>query len=1104
MKRIKTLERTQEAQSAFENSRFDEALRLFTAICDSEPSNSEAWWGRGNTLFQLARYKEAAESFQKTVELDGSNSEQWIGLGNALRLDEPQRAIEPLEHAVKLAPDNADAWFLLGLSLNSVGEFTRSVEAFDKAFTLNPEFSKNPERLRHRAESFTDAQRPTEAIPLLDLGLELIKNAKQKSAVQSETEQDLQGQLLLQKGLALNALGRFDEGVLALRQSADLLRGDEEKSLALMNESFALTALKQTPEALAILEKAAAIAPQNWIAGRIGLEQGAILNNLSKYGEAEPALNRALEFLPLEGPLAPMRAITWFHKGVALNSLSRFREGIDAFDKMSEAASELPPDIVALACFTKGSAQNKLGLPAEALATFAMAETQLLQGPLAPVVCFQKAIAFNVLSQGEAAIIALTAASEAGKQPGAIQIPVASLAYQKALALANLGQLPEALTAMAEATKADSALLDNVDVWMIRAALYIQTGHAADVIAEPPKAITDHPLVHAFQGNAFAVMGKPAEAIAAWQKASSPEGTARAGEPSAWIGFGMCRSFLQQQGEALKALDRAADLQSGLNNSPNIRMLRAVALGALGRHEEALESLKGALDLEPVWLVRGVALAALDRTEEALNAFEQGIALAKKSSFEATANLYNAALLLQKGLLLFRMERTSLALEAFEQGIESGLKVSEADPNYILSVLGKGWALEKLKRSEEAEKALIRAAQLSKALPEAFPNRSVAWWAFGEFLTHREREEEAVQAFNHALEMQPKNADSLLGRGRAFQTLEDFERAEADFTKAQDVAENDQEMFEALLGRGQSLNRLNRNDEAVAAYRRAVAFLSKDVQRKWRIWLSLGEAYQEMGRQQAALRAFQQGWRQDKRQKKSSDLALGIGAMLLDTQRDEEALTFLQEAKQKAEPDGRLDFNLGVAYYRRQQPEKAREAWTDAAKKKITQAEDYLRETETKQSAPSTWMDCWFGAERTKGRKFIGVLLVFLLALTCALPLLKEDALPWFNTGQDWTVTITAVAILAVLFLLPAIKRLSVGKDSLEIEMEPERPETSPLGPSSDSLLRRLTVIGLSMQQGASLSSGHVAGTLPSQATDADAMLNRVPIPSARTLTPKR
>jgi len=167
------------------------------------------------------------------------------------------------------------------------------------------------------------------------------------------------------------------------------------------------------------------------------------------------------------------------------------------------------------------------------------------------------------------------------------------------------------------------------------------------------------------------------------------------------------------------------------------------------------------------------------------------------------------------------------------------------------------------------------------------------------------------------------------------------------------------------------------------------------------------------------------------------------------------------------------------------------------------QAEVGLREMQGKQGAAGGWIECWFGAERTKSRKFIGALLVFLLALSCAFPLLKEDTLLWFNTGQDWTVTVTAVVVLAVLFLLPAIKRLSLRKDSLEIEMEPERPETTPLGPSSDSLLRRLTVIGLSMQQGTSLSPGQLLGSLQSQGTEAD-LLNQVPIPGAGTLPVRR
>lgn len=1086
-----------EAKAASESGQLEEALRLFAAICDSDPTNLEAWREQAYLLVHFDRYKEAAESYQKVIDLDEKSPEAWIGLANALRLHDPPRAIAPSEHAVKLAPENAEAWLILGLSFNNTGEYARSVDAFEHAFKLNPEFAKDTGMLLRRAESLVESRRPKEAIPLLDLGLEQIDSAKQEKPEQKASDQNFHGQLLLQKGVALLTLKAFGEAVEVLRRSAELLPDGLEKSLAYMNESFGLSGLNQPKEALAALDKAAAIAPQNWIRGRIGLEQGAILNNLSRHAEAEAPLDRALEFLPSEGGLAHLRAQAWFQKGVTLNSLLRRDEAIEAFDKMAEVTAELPPPMVATASFHKAVAQNILGRHQEALATFATSETELLQSPLAPWVHFQKAIAFDALGQSDAALAELTAASESAEQPGAMQIPVATLSYQKAVALMKQGRAEEALAALDEAAKADPGLLDNLKFWLTHAILCFQLNRLEEVIAPSSAVLADHPLVLAFQGNAFVALGRLPEAMDAWQKALSPEGTPRAKEADAWMGFGMARMFGKEAREGLAALDRAVALDPNLDHDPNIRMLRALGLASAGRHEEALESTKGALDIEPVWLVRGIALGALNRPKEALEAFENGLAVAKKSPSQALANVYTASIGLQKGLLLVRTDQNSLALEAFEQAMESGLKISEADPNYIMSVLGKGWALDKLGRLDKAEHSLGEAAELSKALPDSFPHRGVACWSFGEFLLRQEREEEAIQAFTQSLVMQPDNVDSLLGRGRAYLALEDFERAEADFANARNMARDDQDVFDALLDHGQSLNRLNRNDEALTVYREAVRFLSKEVRQKWRLWLNLGETYQELGRQQAALRAFQQGWRQDKRPKKSSSLALGIGAMLLETKRDEEALVFLQEAKRKAEPDGRLDFNLGLAYYRRQQPEKARGAWADAAKKNVAQAEEVLRETEGKQaaSAASTnWMHCWFGKEQTRSRKFAGALLIFLLALVCALPLLKEDCLPWLNTGRDWTTTVTAVVVLVLLILLPTVKRLSFSKDSLEVEIEPERPETSPVGPTSESLLRRLTAIGLSLQ-GTNLSPTQVPRTIESRSLEAAVMLKQVPMP---------
>ena len=97
---------------------------------------------------------------------------------------------------------------------------------------------------------------------------------------------------------------------------------------------------------------------------------------------------------------------------------------------------------------------------------------------------------------------------------------------------------------------------------------------------------------------------------------------------------------------------------------PDTLTNRGVALGDLGRHEEALAALDRSLELRPdppgTHYNRGVALGRLDRHEEALAAYDRSLELRP----DDPRTHYN------RGVVLGRLGRHEEALAAFDRSLE--------------------------------------------------------------------------------------------------------------------------------------------------------------------------------------------------------------------------------------------------------------------------------------------------------------------------------------------------------------------------------------------------------------------------------------------------
>jgi tetratricopeptide (TPR) repeat protein len=105
--------------------RHEEAIAAYERFLRLRPRDPGVLLNLGNALLRVGRIEEAERRLESRVEMDRNDVDDgraWYTLGLArLRLRGDAAAIEPLEHAVRLCPGNADFQFALSARYAGVG-----------------------------------------------------------------------------------------------------------------------------------------------------------------------------------------------------------------------------------------------------------------------------------------------------------------------------------------------------------------------------------------------------------------------------------------------------------------------------------------------------------------------------------------------------------------------------------------------------------------------------------------------------------------------------------------------------------------------------------------------------------------------------------------------------------------------------------------------------------------------------------------------------------------------------------------------------------------------------------------------------------------------
>ena len=260
---------------------------------------------------------------------------------------------------------------------------------------------------------------------------------------------------------------------------------------------------------------------------------------------------------------------------------------------------------------------------------------------------------------------------------------------------------------------------------------------------------------------------------------------------------------------------------------------KGISLGELGRHQEAIDCLNKALELEInpryasalVWINKGHVLTKLGRHQEAIACHDKALGI----------NPRNALAWNNKGSALTALGRHQKAIAYFDKAL--GI-----NPRNALAWNNKGSVLTKLGRHQEA------IAYFDKAL-EINPRDAGAWNNKGYALTALGRHQKAIAYFDKALEIDSRYALAWNNKGYVLGKLARHQEAIAYFDKALEI---DSRYALAWNNKGYDLRKLGRHREAIACYDKALEINPRHAG----AWYNKGISLRDLGRHQEAIACF--------------------------------------------------------------------------------------------------------------------------------------------------------------------------------------------------------------------------------------------------------
>jgi predicted O-linked N-acetylglucosamine transferase (SPINDLY family) len=299
-------EMLEQAIAHHRDRRLVEAEAMYRQIVLAEPRHADALYLWGRLEFDRGEFARAVELIEQAIAVDPQEATFRFHLGEAQRaqgLLEP--AVRAYRQALTFRADYALAWCSLGMSLDRLDQHQEAEQAFRQALRVQPSFA---EALTNLAALVRRQGRWDEARQLLQAALQLRPDLV-------EAWNNL-GNALRDGGLQLEATQAYDHAIALAPQYG----------AAHFNRGLALTRLGDTSAAADAFRKATRLDPAD---AEAWTNLSATLNDLGQPDDAETAACQAIALRPGSAEAHGNLGVALQAQGAQEEAIAHYRQAVE-------------------------------------------------------------------------------------------------------------------------------------------------------------------------------------------------------------------------------------------------------------------------------------------------------------------------------------------------------------------------------------------------------------------------------------------------------------------------------------------------------------------------------------------------------------------------------------------------------------------------------------------------------------------------------------------------------------------------------------------------------------------------------------------------------
>jgi Flp pilus assembly protein TadD len=329
------------AQDAVTKNDYASAAQDYQDYLAKKPDDAVVHYDLGYAYTALQKPAEAKSEYEKAIALDPKMAVAYQNLGVTLIPTDPAAAIDPLQHAAELMPEDARTKWLLGIALEATKKDAQAIEQYQAAVKLD---AKNVEFRNSLGFALLRTGHAGEAESAFREALSLQPPGQPKGAAADQAHKGLLQALLAQK--------KNDE---AAAEMGAYLAGHPHDASMELEHAFLLAEAGKEDDALAELDKAAGAGPESLRALKLRV---LIYFHKKQYDNAVQVLTKAIALASQDPELTAQLGHAYLEKKDYANAVPVLVAALN----MNQQSTDVLKDLVAAEYLNKNYAATLHGL----------------------------------------------------------------------------------------------------------------------------------------------------------------------------------------------------------------------------------------------------------------------------------------------------------------------------------------------------------------------------------------------------------------------------------------------------------------------------------------------------------------------------------------------------------------------------------------------------------------------------------------------------------------------------------------------------------------------------------------------------------------------